>query len=107
MSTAGGRAGGERPRPTGPALLRAEERFVEELAGLVAERVAEWLGHEKRGEEGYLDAAAAARYLGTSRKRVHDLTSSRLLVPDGHDGRRPLYLRRSLDAYVRGGEGRR
>jgi hypothetical protein len=37
---------------------------------------------------------------------VHDLTSARLLVPDGHDGRRPLYLRRSLDAYVRG-RGRR
>lgn len=104
MSAARGRAAGERPRPTGLPLLRADERFVEELAGLVADLVAERLGHEEGGGEGYLDAEAAARYLGTSRKRVHDLTSGRLLVPDGHDGRRPLYLRRSLDAYVRGVE---
>lgn len=106
MTPVHGRAAGERERPTGLSLLRADERFVEELAGMVAELVAERLGYEEHGEEGYLDAAAAARYLGTSRKRVHDLTSARLLRPDGHDGRRPLYLRRSLDAYVRG-EGRR
>jgi hypothetical protein len=104
---ADGRAAGERPRPTGLPLLRADERFVEELAGLLAERVAEALGGEGRAEEGYLDAAAAGRYLGASRKRIHDLTSGGLLVPDGHDGRRPLYLRRSLDRYVRGeGAGR-
>jgi hypothetical protein len=107
MSAARGRRAGERPQPTGLPLLRADERFVEDLAGLVADLVAERLGHEEGGGEGYLDAEAAARYLGTSRKRVHDLTSGRLLVPDGHDGRRPLYLRRSLDAYVRSGEGRR
>jgi hypothetical protein len=100
------RAAGERSRPPGLPVLRADERFVEELAALVAERVAERLGHEDHGEEGYLDAAAAARYIGASRKRIHDLTSGRLLIPDGHDGRRPLYLRRSLDSYVRDGEGR-
>jgi hypothetical protein len=104
VSAAVGKAAGERPRPTGLPALRADERFVEELAAAVAERVAERLAHEERAEEGYLDAAGAALYLGTSRKRIHDLTSGRLLIPDGHDGRRPLYLRSSLDAYVRGGE---
>lgn len=51
--------------------------------------------------EGYLRPQAAAEYLGLSRKRVHDLTSSRALLPDGHDGRTPLYTRETLDSYVR------
>lgn len=107
MSAAGARPG-ERPRTGGLPLLRADDRFVEELAAAVAERVAERLSLD-RGEagDGYLDAEGAARHLGTSRKRIHDLTSDGRLAPDGRDGRRPLYLRRSLDAFVRGGEERR
>ncbi|HYV14588.1 MAG TPA: hypothetical protein VE972_01040 [Conexibacter sp.] len=50
---------------------------------------------------GYLAPEAAAGYLGVSRKRIYDLTSMRALVPDGRDGRTPLFLRQTLDAYVR------
>jgi hypothetical protein len=87
------------------AALRADERFVEALAGAVAEQVAERLGEESE-DEGYLNPEAAGRYLCVSRRRIHELTSAGLLVPDGHDGRTPLYRRRTLDDYVtRAGEG--
>lgn len=100
-----GTAPSERPRPTGLPLLRADERFVEALAALVAERVAERLERDRGDEGGYLDADAAARHLCTSRKRIHELTSSGLLRPAGRDGRRPLYRRAGLDRYVdKGGE---
>jgi hypothetical protein len=81
-------------------VLRADERFVELLAATVAERVAERLQPKGGEDEGYLNAEAAGRYLGVSRKRIHDLTSACLLVPDGHDGRTPLYRRGTLDEYV-------
>jgi hypothetical protein len=95
-----------RPRPAGLPLLRADERFVEALAGVVAERVADRLGAQSADGEGYLSPEAAARYVGVPRRRIHELTSSGLLVPDGRDGRTPLYRRQTLDDYVRsGGEG--
>jgi hypothetical protein len=97
----GARPASERPRPAGLPLLRADERFVEALAETLVERVAERLREGGEGGEGYLDAEAAARYLCTSRRRIHDLTSGRLLRPDGRDGRRPLYRRSTLDEYVR------
>lgn len=53
--------------------------------------------------EGYLDPAGAARYLGLKRKRIYDLKSARVLEPDGHDGRTPLFKRETLDNYVRSG----
>lgn len=97
---------GGRPRPAGLPLLRADERFVEALAGVVAERVADRLGAQTRGEEGYLNPEDAGRYVGVPRRRIHELTSTGLLVPDGRDGRTPLYRRQTLDDYVRsGGEG--
>jgi hypothetical protein len=52
-------------------------------------------------EDGWLAPAAAARYLGINRKRIYDLTSCRALVPDGRDGRTPLFTRSTLDAYAR------
>lgn len=55
-----------------------------------------------RERDGFLTAQGAADYLGVSRKRVHDLTSMRAIVPDGYDGRTPLYTRMSLDNYVSG-----
>jgi hypothetical protein len=99
---AGGQPPGERPRPFGMPALRADERFVEALAAAVAERVVDRLraGTSEEGEEGYLDSEAAGRYICASRRRIHELTSAGLLVPDGYDGRRPLYRRRTLDAYV-------
>jgi excisionase family DNA binding protein len=51
--------------------------------------------------DGWLTPAAAAKYLGVSRKRIYDLTSARALVPDGRDGRTPLFKRAVLDDYAR------
>jgi hypothetical protein len=92
----------ERERPFGIPVLRAEQRLIETLAETVAPRVAERLRPLRREAEGFLDAEGAARHLCTSRKRIHELTSARLLRPDGRDGRRPLYRRSSLERYVEG-----
>jgi hypothetical protein len=84
-----------------------DERFVEALAAALAERIGGVLteGGGDSDSEGYLNPEAAGRYLCISRRRVHDLTSSGLLTPDGYDGRTPLYRRSSLDRYVRGSGG--
>jgi hypothetical protein len=93
----------DRPRTLAIPVLRADERFVETLADVVAERVAERLDRDRRDDDGFLDADGAARRLSTTRKRIHELTSAGVLRPDGRDGRRPLFRRSSLDLYVEGG----
>ena len=90
----------------GMSVLRADERLVEDLAEAVAGPIAARLRPHSDSAEGFLDASGAARHLCTSRKRIHELTSARILRPDGYDGRRPLYRRASLDRYVEGGEER-
>jgi hypothetical protein len=103
---AGTRAASERPRPAGLPVLRADERFVEALASAVAEQVVDRLHDQAPEDEAYLNPEAAARYICVSRRRIHELTSAGLLAPDGHDGRTPLYRRRTLDRYVeRRGDG--
>jgi hypothetical protein len=92
----------ERPRPIGMPVLRADERLIGHLAAVLGDQVAVALREHVIEGEGYLNAEAAGRYIGATRKRIHDLTSAGRLVPDGHDGCTPLYLRRSLDAYVQG-----
>jgi hypothetical protein len=96
----------ERSRPIGLPVLRADERFVEALASTVAEQVADRLREQAADGQGFLNPEAAGRYIGVSRRRIHNLTSAGLLAPDGHDGRTPLYSRRTLDDYVRSGGGR-
>ena len=102
--TPGARPATERPRPAGLPLLRADERFVEQLAATIADQVALRLQAQAGEDEGYLNPEAAGRHICASRRRIHELTSTGLLVPDGHDGRTPLYRRQTLDRYV-GGEG--
>jgi len=105
---AGARSASERPHPLGLPLLRADERFVEALAAAVAEQVVDRLREEEaEDEEGYLNAEAAGRYIRVPRRRIHELTSAGLLVPDGYDGRTPLYRRRTLNDYVTSAGGRR
>ena len=102
---AGARAASERLRPVRMPVLRADERFVEALAATVAEAVADRLQGGAAEDEGYLNPEAAGRYICVSRRRIHELTSAGLLMPDGHDGRTPLYRRQTLDSYVqRGGD---
>jgi hypothetical protein len=96
---AGSRAASERPRPFGLPVLRADERFVDALAKTVAEQVADRIRGAAESD-GYLNPEAAGRYICVSRRRIHELTSAGLLAPDGHDGRTPLYRRRTLDDYV-------
>jgi hypothetical protein len=85
---------------SGHAPIRIDDEFVGDLAERIAERVADRL-HDA-DDDGYLDAEASGRYMGVPRKRVHDLTSAGALVPDGHDGRKPLYRKSTLNAYLRG-----
>jgi hypothetical protein len=94
------RPASERPRPAGLPLLRADERFVEQLAATLAEQVADRLQRQVGDDEGYLNPEAAGRYICVSRRRIHELTSAGLLTPDGYDGRTPLYRRQTLDVYV-------
>lgn len=89
--------------PVSLPALRVDDRFVDRLAAAIADRIASRLPSQHSDDDGYLSPAAAARYLGVTRKRIHDITSSRRLVPDGHDGRTPLYRRQTLDTYVRRG----
>ncbi|MGC1165074.1 MAG: hypothetical protein WA862_03105 [Solirubrobacterales bacterium] len=96
---AGTRAHSERSRSGGVPVLRADERFVEALAATLAEQVADRLQDES-ADDGYLNPEAAGRYICVPRRRIHELTSAGLLAPDGHDGRTPLYRRRTLDRYV-------
>ena len=96
---AGAQAASERRRPFGMPVMRADDRFVAALAASVAEQVADRLRGEI-AEDGYLNPEAAGRYISVSRRRIHELTSAGLLVPDGYDGRTPLYRRRTLDDYV-------
>ncbi len=86
----------------GHAPIRVDDEFVDHIAAVLAVRVADRLRDVARDDDRYFDAEAAGRYLGIPRKRVHDLTSTGALVPDGHDGRKPLYRKSTLDAYVRG-----
>lgn len=86
------------------ATITVSDEFVDQLAARLAAHVALQL-RDPTDHDGYLDPEAAGRYMGVSRKRVHDLTSSGVLIPDGHDGRKPLYRKRTLDAYVCAGGG--
>ena len=56
---AGPRAAGERPRPFGLPVLRADERFVDALAETVAEQVVDRLRGGAAETDGYLNPEAA------------------------------------------------
>ena len=75
---------------------------LDALADRVAMRLAPLLrGQPERG--GFLRPEGAASYLGVNRKRIYDLKSMGALVPDGYDGRTPLFKSESLDAYAKSG----
>lgn len=83
---------------TAAVTVQIDDELVGRLAAVVADQVAGRLADS--AHDGYLDAEAAGRYLCVPRKRIHDLTSAGALVPDGRDGRKPLYRRATLDAYA-------
>jgi hypothetical protein len=73
-----------------------------ELIEVIARRTAELLGERQQAPSPWLRVPAAAAYLDCSPDRIHDLVQLGKLVPDGHDGRKPLFRPETLDAYARG-----
>jgi excisionase family DNA binding protein len=82
--------------------------FPDELLDAIAERVASRIAardHRATIDTPWLTQEHAAAYLGCSTSRVKTLTVADA-IPHHRDGRRPLYHRDELDAYVRGGGAR-
>jgi excisionase family DNA binding protein len=82
--------------------------FPDELLDAIAERVASRIGARERAagiNTPWLTQEQAAAYLGCSASRIKTLTVADA-IPHHRDGRRPLYHRDELDAYVRGGGAR-
>lgn len=85
----------------GRALLdHLDGATLDRLADLLAPRIADRLAQQD-GLPTWLDAAGAAAYLATSRDRMYDLVALHKLEP-GRDGRRLLFRRSDLDAYLGG-----
>jgi hypothetical protein len=84
------------PDPLAAALVQAlDDDALADLAVRLAP-------HLPRDTDPWLAPREAAAHLGCSVRRVHDLTSSGRLVPDGRDGRRPLWRRSTLDRFAAG-----
>ena len=79
----------------------ALDKFTDGLADRIAAQVLDRLNDEV--PEGYLNSEGAARFLGLTKSRIHDLKSMGVLVPDGYDGRTPLFTRETLRRYVESG----
>lgn len=90
--------------PQSPAAA-AEQLTVAlpgELVDVVAARVVEML--EERGmvePDPWLTVEQAAEYIGAKKQRLYDLVDQGKLWP-GRDGRRLLFRRSDLDAYLEG-----
>ncbi len=74
-----------------------------DLVDLVAERAAEILSERQPPDTSpaWLDTAAAEEYAGMKPGRLHDLKQRRKIAPAGWDGRKPMYRREDLDAYLK------
>lgn len=80
------------------AELATDPEARERAAGLLAEYLA------PRSSSPYLTPDEAADYLRCSRQRLYDLVHDERLVPH-RDGRRLLFHRDALDAYLSGPQG--
>ncbi len=81
-------------------LAELDDRSLAELA----DRLAPFLGERLRSSGAaspWLNAQDAARYLACSRGRLYDLVQVGKLSPS-RDGRRLLFRRSDLDAYLEG-----
>jgi hypothetical protein len=82
--------------------IRLPDDFIERVAKLVAERLAERRSVEP---DGWLRGAQAiADHIGASRSRVYGLSSMRR-IPVHHDGSALVARKSELDAWVRSGGG--
>jgi hypothetical protein len=88
------------------ALLASfDSADLDALADRLAPRIRARLEVPALPGTAWLVPDAAAEHLGVSRKRIYDLKSAGALEPDGYDGRTPLFLRETLDAYARSARG--
>jgi len=78
-------------------LAELDDQALDALAELLAPRLADRLA--QRTAPAWLDAAGAAEYLAASRERIYDLVQLEKLRPE-RDGRRLLFRRDDLDAYL-------
>jgi excisionase family DNA binding protein len=77
--------------------------FVEAIADAVAARLGV-APHSSHPDSPYLDVDEAAAYIrASSKQRLYDLSSAGAIAPR-RDGRRLLFHRDDLDAYLRGPE---
>lgn len=72
------------------------ERAAQRAAEIVAARV------EPAPVDPWLTVAEAAEHMRTTPRRINDLTYLHKLTPDGYDGRKPMFRRSTLDAYLTG-----
>jgi Helix-turn-helix domain len=95
------------PLPISPTFSVAlDPATTDQLAAAIALRVAELIPDPE--DAGWLDAPAAARYLGITTTALHKLTAARELVfSQAMEGGRCYFRRSDLDAYrlqfVKGG----
>jgi excisionase family DNA binding protein len=84
------------------------EDFIEAVAARVVELLADTHDPESGAVEAgaaWLNVKHAARHLDCPVSRIYDLVALKELVPE-KDGRRLLFRRSDLDAYVRGNDRR-
>ena len=86
-----------------PLALEVPSALVEAVADRVAGLLVERLPAQ-RGPEPWLDVDAAAEYIAAKPHRLYDLVAEGR-VRCAKDGRRSLFRREWLDAYLLGGEG--
>jgi excisionase family DNA binding protein len=76
---------------------------LDTIAERAAEILAERQGTTASAASPWLSTAGAAEHLATTPARIHDLVQSRALRPR-RDGRRLLFKRDELDAYLEASE---
>lgn len=95
-------------REVGFATAQISVEFpFDEIVAEVTRRVVEQMRGAAQDESALLTTAEAAAYLRASEQRIYDLVTQRRLRPE-KDGRRNLFRRADLDAYLSGSpDGRR
>lgn len=78
--------------------IELPDELVEQIAQRAAEIVTE---REAANASPWLDTRGAAEYIAAPVSRIHDLVQLRKLEPR-RDGRRLLFRRADLDAYLEG-----
>jgi excisionase family DNA binding protein len=83
----------------GGAVLELDEQALHQLAEQLAPVIADL---STAGAEAWLTAKEAAAYISAKPKRIYDLKEQGV-IPSGGDGRKLLFRRSALDAYLERG----